>query len=105
MLLITLIWRKAKSTSRDYKYHKAKTTHSTYLLQDFHELIFPKILKSVLIYGCKNYIWNHYNKHKCKSIKIYPVHISSSINPDLSIKNRKKNIFISFGYPSAELPA
>mgnify|MGYP007008082902 CR=1 FL=1 len=23
----------------------------------------------------KNYIWNHYNKHKCKSIKIYPVHI------------------------------
>lgn len=68
-------WRKAKSTSRDYKYHKAKTTHSTYLLQDFHELIFPKILKSVLIYGCKNYIWNHYNKHKCKSIKIYPVHI------------------------------
>lgn len=41
-------------------------------------------------------------------VKYCDLAICDSVNPptsDLSIKNRKKNIFISFGYPSAELPA
>lgn len=52
--------------------------------------------------GCDHCYMYYLDNERGKSGgEIYKV----KTNSDLSIKNRKKNIFISFGYPSAELPA